>query len=81
VIAILLDGRNVIANVLCALDIGPQKIMLLFLDGKLLLGHMQGRGKFPTVSRQDDIREHENNHAGENDSLPQCEIASHQVLE
>jgi hypothetical protein len=81
VIAILLDGRNVIADGLGALDIGFQKIMLPYFDGKLLLGRVRGRGKLPTIGRQGNIREHEKNHATENDSFPQCEIAPHQVLE
>jgi hypothetical protein len=81
VIAILLDGGNVIADGLGALDIGLQQIMLLYFHGKLLLGRVRGRGKPPTVSRQGDVREHEKNHAGENYPFPKCEIAPHQVLE
>jgi hypothetical protein len=55
--------------------------MLPCFDGKLLLGRVRGRGKLPTIGRQGNIREHEKNHAGENYSFPQCEVAPHQVLE
>jgi hypothetical protein len=80
-IAVFLYGGNVVADVLGALDIGLQESMLPCLYGKLLLGRLRGRGKFPTVSRQGDIGNHKKNNAGENDSFPQCEIALHQVLE
>jgi hypothetical protein len=80
-IAILLDGRDVLADGLGALDVGFQEIVLFCFDGKLLLRRVRGGGKLPTVSRQSDIRDDDKNHATENDSFPQCEVAPHQVLE
>jgi hypothetical protein len=55
--------------------------MLFCLDGKLLHRCVRGRGKLPTVSCKANIRKDEKNHAEQDDSFPQCEIATHQVLE
>src|SRR5713101_2855705 len=81
VIAILLDGGNVIADFLGAVDALLQEVMQLILGGELFAWRVRSRGKLPTVSRKANIREDEKHHGDKNNSFPQSEILPHQVLE
>jgi hypothetical protein len=81
VIAILLDGGDVIADFLGVVDALFQERMQLSLGGELFVWCVRSRGKLPTVSRKANIREDEKHHGDKNDPFPQGEIVPHQVLE
>jgi hypothetical protein len=80
-ITIFLDGGNIIANGLGALDIGSQEVLRPNSHGPRLPDRAGCGGEFPTVGSQGNIREDKKSHAAENDPLPHCEIAPHQLLE
>jgi hypothetical protein len=55
--------------------------VLRYFHSKLFSWRVRGGRKPPTVGSKCHIREDEKNHAAENHSFSQCEIAPHQILE